>query len=60
MIVRTDDISITRGKRVNEKLYLVTLSRTKTSFHAKGFTQIINNNYYDIDMACIIMHCQDP
>ena len=35
MFVRTDDISITRSKRVNKKLYFVTLSRTMTSFHAK-------------------------
>ena len=33
-VVRTDDISI-RSKRVNEKLYFVTLSRMKTSFYAK-------------------------
>ena len=60
-IVRTDDISITRSKRVNEKIILRYTVQDNDQFPCKGsgswFIRIIS---YDIDMACIIMYCQDP
>ena len=56
-----DDISITRSKRVNEKIILRYTVQDNDQFPCKSsgswFMRIIN---YDIDMACIIMYCQDP
>ena len=45
-IMWTDDISITRSERVNEKLYFITLSRTMTSFHAK--VQVVVHTDYQL------------
>ena len=59
-IIMTDDISITRSKRVNEKIILCYTVQGEDQFPCKSsgswFTRIIS---YDIDMACIIMYCQD-
>ena len=59
--MRTDDISITRSKRVN-KIILCYTVQDEDQFHAKvqvrGSHGLSVMTY--IDMACIIMYCQDP
>ena len=63
IIVRTDEISITRSKRVNEKIILRYTVQDNDQFPCKSsglwFIRITCISY-DIDMACIIMYCQDP
>ena len=54
-------ISITRSKRVTKNIILRYTVQDNDQFPCKSscswFIQIIS---YDIDMACIIMYCQDP
>ena len=58
--VTTDDISIIRNKRVDEKIILRYTVQDDDQFPCKSsgswFIRIIS---YDIDMAYIIMYCQD-
>ena len=61
-MIRTDDIIIARSKRVNKKLYFVTLSRTKTTFLAK--VQVHGSHGLPVMMtqimACIIRTHNQP
>ena len=42
LVVRNDDVSFTRGKRVNEEIILCYTSSRKTSYHAKFQAQCLH------------------